>query len=250
MNRVAVTLAKLSGIEKRIEAVLANPNAWYLDPPKVVGLFQAYENAAQVLREDLPELFDDLPHRTAEITESPKHHDGRGYVLREQLEQLAIDIECIWEVRAHSELQPPQSSTTQTPRIFISHGGNPDWMEVQSYVEKDLNILTLELAQEPNLGRTILQKLVEEADKCSYAIIVMTGEDETTEGELRTRENVMHEIGYFQGRFGLDKVCLLHEEGVNVPSNILGVVYIPFPAGLASASFGALARELRAAVQQ
>jgi hypothetical protein len=42
-------------------------------------------------------------------------------------------------------------------------------------------------------------------------------------------------------------VCLLHEEGTNILSNIHGLVYIPFPKGLVSATFGVLSRELRVA---
>jgi predicted nucleotide-binding protein len=57
----------------------------------------------------------------------------------------------------------------------------------------------------------------------------------------------MHEIGYFQGKYGLRDICLLYEEGTNIPSNIHGLVYIPFPKGLVRATFGALARELKAA---
>lgn len=138
-------------------------------------------------------------------------------------------------------------SPDRESRIFITHGRAPDWREVQAYIERDLGIPTLELAQVPNLGRTILQKLKEESDRCCYALIVMTGEDKTEEGQSRARENVIHEIGYFQGKFGLAKVCLLHEEGVSIPSNIHGLVYIPFPPGMVSAALGALAREIRAA---
>src|ERR1700761_5843753 len=36
----------------------------------------------------------------------------------------------------------------------------------------------------------------------------------------RVRENVMHEIGFFQGSYGRTFVVLLHEEGVNVPTNL------------------------------
>jgi predicted nucleotide-binding protein len=38
---------------------------------------------------------------------------------------------------------------------------------------------------------------------------------------------------------------LLHEEGVNIPSNIHGLVYIPFPKETIEATFGALTRELK-----
>ncbi len=56
----------------------------------------------------------------------------------------------------------------------------------------------------------------------------------------------MHEIGYFQGKFGLSAVCLLHEEGTNIPSNIHGLVYVPFPKGYVNATFGTLLREIQA----
>ena len=75
----------------------------------------------------------------------------------------------------------------------------------------------------------------------------MTGDDDIGIGAPRARENVMHEIGFFQGKYGLANVCLLHEEGTNIPSNIHGLVYIPFPKDLVSAAFGVLGRELRAA---
>jgi len=84
-----------------------------------------------------------------------------------------------------------------TIMIFISHGQSKDWMPVQNYIEKDLKINTLELAQEPNKGRTVLQKLNEESDKYSYSVVVTFSDDIISDGEIRTRENVMHEIGFF-----------------------------------------------------
>ena len=104
---------------------------------------------------------------------------------------------------------------------------------------------TIELAQQPNLGRTVLQKLNEESNKCRAAIIVMTGDDKFENEEVRARENVLHEVGFFQGKLGLEKVVVLHEEGVNIPSNIHGLVYIPFPKDTIEATFGALTRELK-----
>jgi predicted nucleotide-binding protein len=165
------------------------------------------------------------------------------------LSHLLLDIDYIFEVRANSRLG---QGTAELPRrIFISHGRCHDWLKVQAYILKDIHIDTLELAQEANRGRTVLQKLNEEASKCSYAVIVMTGDDEAGEGERpRARENVMHEIGFFQGKYGLENVCLLYEEGTNIPSNIHGLVYIPYPKGYVDATFGALRRELEAAFSE
>jgi len=74
----------------------------------------------------------------------------------------------------------------------------------------------------------------------------MTGDDIANENESRVRENVMHEIGFFQGRYGRNAVVLLHEEDVNVPTNLSGVAYVPFPKGNIEAGFHVLQRELKA----
>ena len=130
-------------------------------------------------------------------------------------------------------------------RVFISHGRNEAWRKVQEYIEKTIEIPTLQLTQEANRGRIILQNLIEESDNCAYAVIIMTGDDTTTDEQTRARENVLHEIGYFQGKYGASKVCLLHEVGVNIPTNIQGVAYIPFPKEGIEAALGGLTRELK-----
>ena len=96
--------------------------------------------------------------------------------------------------------------------VFISHGRNNDWMRIQLYIEKDLLVDTIELAQVANLGRTVLTKLEELSASCDYAVIVMTGDDTLADGSARARENVMHEIGYFQEKYGHNKVCIVHED--------------------------------------
>jgi predicted nucleotide-binding protein len=133
-------------------------------------------------------------------------------------------------------------------RIFISHGNSSDWREVQDYLQREIGFDTLELAQEPFQGRTILQKLDDESNKCGYAVIVMTGDDRLGD-EVRARENVIHEIGFFQGRYGLGRVCLLYQHGVNIPSNMHGLGYVQFPAGLVKAGFAELRREIEVAFQ-
>jgi predicted nucleotide-binding protein len=245
MNQLRTAFAKLAGVRKIVGSRVENRRGQHFDPPTVKEYFEIYVRAAQVLRDELPEIFGDLLIRPVPESSGTTDFDGRGYVKRASLEELVRDIEYILEVRAHSELEVPMRQSESPARCFISHGRSPQWRELQAYLEKDLNISTLELAQEPNKGRTILQKLNEEAEKCCYAIIIMTGEDRTDDGQIRARENVIHEIGYFQGKFGLSNVCLLHEEGVSIPSNIHGLVYIPFPPASINSAFGVLTRELK-----
>ena len=137
-------------------------------------------------------------------------------------------------------------------RVFVTHGQSKLWLEVQRFVEKDahLNLEVVELADEPSKGKTISMKLNDVSGQCSYAVVVMTGEDLTVDDEVRVRENVMHEIGFFQGRYGPDRICLMREDGVNIASNLSGIVYCGFPRGNIRAALADLLRELRAAFLQ
>jgi predicted nucleotide-binding protein len=239
MSTTSITFAKLAALYKEVESR-------YGPSVGTTEIFD-YVSRYRLLRDEImaviPELYSDLPKRAEPL--------ASAYAKVEHYGQLVRDLEYIFEVRANSELNPKEEEVTveenQTKRVFISHGRSPDWREVQSYIEKDLSIETLELAQQPNRGRTVLQKLDDESEKCSFAVVVMTGDDQVGTGAPRARENVLHEIGFFQGKLGLENVCLLHEEGTNIPSNIHGLVYIPFPKGLVSAGFGVLARELKTA---
>ena len=211
---------------------------------RVEPLIQQFGKFRNELIELIPELYSDMP-----IFELPtplaKNENGDSIYSFKQIDPIIQSINYILEVRTNYRIGEKNINEERPNRIFISHGQSKEWYKVQAFVEKDLGFMTLELAQEANLGRTVLQKLNEEATRCSYAIIVMTGDD-IFEKHVRARENVMHEIGFFQGKYGLQNVVLLHEEGVNIPSNIHGIVYIPFPKDTVDATFGTLMRELKA----
>jgi len=242
MENKSVIFAKLAGILKYIKSIMApfGPHKLipqYFKQEEVKNIFHKYSKLAKSLKEIYPDLYSDIPDRTL-----PKLSEGDTF-KRSFLETLERDIDYIFEV--NSQYSASESKVNEVARrIFLSHGSSQDWMKVQNYIERDLKIQTLELAQEPNKGRTVLQKLNEESDKCSYCVVVMTGDDKVLDTETRARENVMHEIGFFQGKYGLEKVCLLYEEGTNIPSNIHGLVYIAFPKDVIESTFGSLSREL------
>ena len=175
MNRITATMAKLAGLYKTVDTLLEDPRGLYFDPPAVLEYFDAYNRTSAILKEELPELFGDLPERPIPESSGTADFGGRGYIRRDQLGLIIRDIDYILEVRAHSELDAPTHSPERKRRVFVSHGTPPDWREVQAFIERDCSIPTLELAQQPNLGRTVLQKLDEESDRCGYAVVVMTG---------------------------------------------------------------------------
>jgi len=50
--------------------------------------------------------------------------------------------------------------------------------------------------------------------------------------KMRARQNVVLEFGYFMGLLGRDRVCCLYKGDVELPSDMHGIVYIPFKDSL------------------
>jgi predicted nucleotide-binding protein len=133
-------------------------------------------------------------------------------------------------------------------KVFVSHGRNSLWHEVSRFIEKQLEIETVELEEQLNQGKTIIEKLEDAVSECSFAIVVMTAEDEQKSGQYRTRQNVIHEIGYLQGSLGRENVLVLKESGVEEFSNISGIVYESFYDHSIRSTFERIRREIEHAV--
>ena len=96
----------------------------------------------------------------------------------------------------------------------------------------------------PNRGLTIVEKLEKASAFCNCAIVLLTKDDEITDGGMRPRQNVIHEIGFFQGKYGRNKVILLCERGVELLSNISGIMRIEFDVTHFEAVYDAIRMEL------
>ena len=68
------------------------------------------------------------------------------------------------------------------------------------------------------------------------AVVIMTPDDVGTNRDnaskpaawkQRARQDVVLELGFFAGKLGRSRVCVLYKEGVELPSDYHGVVYIP-----------------------
>ncbi|HEV7441303.1 MAG TPA: nucleotide-binding protein [Steroidobacteraceae bacterium] len=255
MDEIAAALAKLAGIQRTVDSLIRENERRVrgnhtpsIRPDEAQHLFEGTVKCLDVLREALPLLYGDFhkidPNPSEQMMPRTPDEPPPWHYSHRQALALARDITQILEIRANSELEVPKANAS--PRcVFITHGNTDDWRKVQPYIERDLNIRTIELAQEVNAGGTIIEKLFANATRCDSAVIVWTGDDKDDKGTPRARENVMHEIGFFQGSYGRGRVVLLHEEGVNVPTNLAGVVYSPFPKGSIESSFYLLARELK-----
>lgn len=251
MDGLAVAMAKLAGVSKAVAALLTErleerdrPRVRYFPPARVAHYFETAAREVNNLRTLASNWFGDFQQISVK-PDTPMGEERGSYFSRGQVETLARDIDQIFELRASVQHATPQVHVAPR-RVFITHGRSRDWYDVQSHIEHDLGLKTMELSQEASKGKTIIEKLESGTTDCDSAVIIMSGDDTDGDGTPRVRENVMHEIGYFHGAYGRSQVVLLHEEGVSVPTNLGGIVYVAYPKGFVKATFGELDRELRA----
>ena len=122
-------------------------------------------------------------------------------------------------------------------KYFIGHGGSPVWRELKDFLDNKLGLPYEEFNRIPQAGKTTSNRLKEMLESCCMAFLIMTGEDEHTDGTLHARRNVIHEIGLFQAQLGYERAIILLEDGCEDFSNIRGITYILFPKGNIRAAF-------------
>ena len=122
--------------------------------------------------------------------------------------------------------EQPKEENIITNKIFVVHGhGESVNQEVARTIEK-LGLEAIILREQPNVGKTIIEKFEDYAKDVSFAVIILTA-DEKMEGvsQFRARQNVIFEMGYFMGALGRKNVMCLLQENVEKPGDIDGVVY-------------------------
>lgn len=116
--------------------------------------------------------------------------------------------------------------------VFIVHGHDNEAKETVARLVENLGIEATILHEQTNRGKTIPEKFEEHASKAGFAIILLTpddvgrSKDEKDEFKPRARQNVVLELGYFWAMLGRDRMCVLYKEGVELPSDIHGILYV------------------------
>jgi predicted nucleotide-binding protein len=122
-------------------------------------------------------------------------------------------------------------SFADNDNVFIVHGHNTSVQQSVARVIDKLGLNPIILNEQANNGKTIIEKF-ENHSEVGFAIILMTDDDEgkaKTEIHLknRARQNVILELGYFIGKLGRERVLPLYSDGVDLPSDLHGLLYTP-----------------------
>jgi hypothetical protein len=140
------------------------------------------------------------------------------------------------------------------PRIFLGSSGQ------QAKLLQSLTRGLAEVAQvEPwttsfNPGTSTLERLLELTREVDFAAFVFAQDDwttssaATTEAQASPRDNVVFEAGLFGGALGMRRTFILHAKGAKLPTDLLGMTAVRYPAELTPADMREVNAKLRKAI--
>jgi predicted nucleotide-binding protein len=251
-------------LEKRIAELRAlDPTAiedrWH--DPRVTALSQAIDRSlVETFGGDTLDYrryrraaeLDRAPTFASSETPLPEVREGFRRGITDAIATLEGVIAGFHEDLEEADAQPaaPASARQASRRVFVVHGHDEAARETMARFLERLKLDAVILHEQPNQGLTIIEKFEVHAAQVGFAVVLLTPDDlgEAQAGGTvapRARQNGVFELGYFAGKIGRGKVCLLRKGEIEGFSDFHGVVYTTMDAG--GGWKLELARELKAA---
>ena len=129
-----------------------------------------------------------------------------------------------------SNKKADETSRKSPNRVFVVHGQNESARDQVVKFLSGVGLIGIVLHDQPNMGRHLLTKFIDEAELVTFAVVLMTDDDvgglKGGKLEPRARQNVILELGYFLSHLGQSRICALVSPGLEAPSDFDGIVYI------------------------
>ena len=146
------------------------------------------------------------------------------------------------------------SSIRPNSEVFVVYGHDESAKVQLEALLRRWQLRPLLLDQLPSQGHTIIEKVEHYANQVQYAVVLATPDDESyrrnhTEGKkFRARQNVVLELGMMLSKLGRERVAILLKtpDLMEKPSDIDGLIYIPFGDTIDAAAQVILANEMNA----
>lgn len=223
-----------------------------------VAISSALPPASMTLRRfrDIEYLLDG---QSAPLTGSTIHHIHFGERVDEAvgvIEAAIFEIEMLDAlVTSKGNDMTPELASADAATVFVVHGHDESHkFQVVRLIERATSREAVILHEAPNNGATLLEKFERHAATAAFAVVILTADDlgtvanqadPTNALKPRGRQNVVFELGFFFGQLGRTRVAVLHESGIELPSDLHGLGYIELDSGGGWKQL--LARELAAA---
>lgn len=159
-----------------------------------------------------------------------------------------VNILEVWP-KVEAAAAMPEEVRVTDKTVFVVHGHDEGMKHsVARFLERS-GLEPVILSEQPDQGRTIIEKFADHAGMASFAVVLMSPDDvggkDSSNLRFRARQNVVLELGYFSALLGRKRVCALKKGDLEIPSDFFGVVYKDYDDG--EGWKVGLARELRAA---
>ncbi len=140
-------------------------------------------------------------------------------------------------------------------KVFIVYGHDTNVRNELEAMLRRWGLDPIILDQLPSEGATLIEKLENYYKEVGFGVVLATPDDKgyrkdhPEEGSFRTRQNVVLELGMLLALLGRKKVAVLlkDQDKMERPSDIQGLIYIPFKTDLAKEAGLLLAKEMVAA---
>ncbi len=161
-----------------------------------------------------------------------------------------------------SPVQPANASkpvvTGDKTKVFVVYGHDSNARHQLEAMLRRWGLEPLILDQLPTEGQTVIEKLESAMAIADFGVVLATPDDEghrtdhPDEKAFRARQNVVLEAGMLLARLGRPKVAILlkTQEKMERPSDIQGLIYIPFKDDIAAEAGVSLAKAMVSAGYQ
>jgi predicted nucleotide-binding protein len=139
-------------------------------------------------------------------------------------------------------------------KVFVVYGHDETARNQLEAMLRRWKLEPLILDQLPSEGQTIIEKLEKYTAEVRFAVVLATPDDEghraghEDEKAYRARQNVVLEFGMMLAKLGRRNVAILMKQmdKMERPSDIQGLIYIPFKDNLQKDAGPLLAKEMTA----
>lgn len=152
------------------------------------------------------------------------------------------------------EKGPAVATVAVNHKVFVVYGHDTDSRHQLEAMLRRWGLDPIILDQLPSEGATLIEKLENYYPNVGFGVVLATPDDEAhakgkpDQKAFRARQNVVLELGMLLAHLGRSKVAILlkDQEVMERPSDIQGLIYIPFKNDLAKEAGLLLAKEMSA----
>lgn len=166
------------------------------------------------------------------------------------------DLEALFSAIDDGQAGPVAAAAPADPnkKVFVVYGHDERARTQLDAMLRRWGLEPIILDQLPSKGQTIIEKLEDYTEDVGFGVVLATPDDlgfpkdHEDQKAYRARQNVVLELGMLLVKLGRPKVAIMLGNQVEMerPSDIQGLIYIPFKDDLQREAGPALAKEMAA----